>query len=198
MRKARRELIVLAGPNGAGKTTLAREFFPQLVDSHRFVNADDIAARRSVGPSSKAADFAAGREAVLRRRALLDIGEDFAVETTLAGAAILRMMAHARSCGYAMFGIYLWVPDPELCVQRIATRVAQGGHFVPKEIVYRRHAAGLANLPSFLDFAERAEIYSAIADPELIARKRVGRVFIESRTLWRKLRRSIRFSSNPA
>ena len=37
------KIWILAGPNGAGKTTFARENFPELIKTTRFLNADDIA-----------------------------------------------------------------------------------------------------------------------------------------------------------
>jgi hypothetical protein len=38
---------IIAGPKGAGKTTFALRFLPDVVNCHRFVNADLIAAGSS-------------------------------------------------------------------------------------------------------------------------------------------------------
>jgi predicted ABC-type ATPase len=41
--------------------------------------------------------------------------------------------------------IFLALDSPEEAIARVAQRVAQGGHFVPDELVRRRFAAGLRN-----------------------------------------------------
>ena len=41
--------------------------------------------------------------------------------------------------------IYLSLPSVEMAIERVAARVAQGGHHVPEEIVRRRFSAGLHN-----------------------------------------------------
>lgn len=37
------------------------------------------------------------------------------------------------------------MPDPAEAIARISARVAQGGHYVPDDVVHRRFAAGLHN-----------------------------------------------------
>jgi len=40
---------------------------------------------------------------------------------------------------------YLSLATPELAVDRVATRVSQGGHNVPEQVIRRRYAAGWYN-----------------------------------------------------
>jgi predicted ABC-type ATPase len=40
----------------------------------------------------------------------------------------------------------IWLPTPELAIQRVAKRVREGGHNIPETVVRRRYARGLANL----------------------------------------------------
>ena len=40
--------------------------------------------------------------------------------------------------GYRFHLVFLWLPSPELAIQRVADRVRQGGHHVPEEVVCRR------------------------------------------------------------
>lgn len=49
------------------------------------------------------------------------------------------------SYGYRVKLIYLSLPSVEMAIERVAARVAQGGHHVPEEIVRRRFSAGLHN-----------------------------------------------------
>ena len=41
---------------------------------------------------------------------------------------------------------FIWLPSPELAIQRVAKRVREGGHNIPDAVVRRRYARGLANL----------------------------------------------------
>jgi predicted ABC-type ATPase len=41
---------------------------------------------------------------------------------------------------------FIWLPSPELAIQRIAKRVREGGHNIPDAVVRRRYARGLTNL----------------------------------------------------
>jgi len=41
--------------------------------------------------------------------------------------------------------VYLWLPNEEMALARVADRVRLGGHDVPEETVRRRYRAGLRN-----------------------------------------------------
>jgi predicted ABC-type ATPase len=51
--------------------------------------------------------------------------------------------------------IFLMLPNVEIAIERVATRVAQGGHAVPKTVIRRRFMAGLRNFN---------EIYKGLVD----------------------------------
>jgi len=66
------------------------------------------------------------------------------------GAIGSRLMT-GRNWGTKFFSsIYgfhwLWLPSADLAVQRVATRVKEGGHNIPEEVVRRRYRRGLGNL----------------------------------------------------
>lgn len=137
-------VIIIAGPNGAGKTTFAREFLPNEAACPVFVNADLIAA----GLSPFNPDLVAIAAARLMLEQIAEHtrrGESFAFETTLSGRAYVRMIREWRQQGYRVKLIFLSLASPEESIARVAQRVAQGGHFVPDELVRRRFAAGLRN-----------------------------------------------------
>lgn len=137
-------IIIIAGPNGAGKTTFARQFLPNEAGCTTFVNADLIAAGLSPFNPEKAA-VKAGRLMLELLTELTQRGENFAFETTLSGRSYVRMIRQWRQQGFRVRLIFLTLASPEEAIARVAQRVAQGGHFVPDEIVRRRFAAGLRN-----------------------------------------------------
>lgn len=42
--------------------------------------------------------------------------------------------------------IYYWLESVELAEFRVKTRVAEGGHHIPKDVIYRRYFRGIDNL----------------------------------------------------
>jgi predicted ABC-type ATPase len=72
-------------------------------------------------------------------------GDSFAFETTLSGQLYARLIPLWRRSGYRVRLIFLSLPDPDVAVARVATRVAQGGHNVGTAIIRRRFVTGLRN-----------------------------------------------------
>jgi predicted ABC-type ATPase len=59
-----------------------------------------------------------------------------------------RLIPKWRHLGYRVKLIYLSLPNPEMAIGRVAYRVAQGGHFIPDEVIRRRFDAGWHNFNS--------------------------------------------------
>jgi predicted ABC-type ATPase len=177
-------LWLLAGPNGAGKTTYARRTFAEDIAEIRFLNADDIA--RDLSPRDvAAAALEAGRKLLQRRTSLLLQRQSFVIETTLSGLTLLRFAQEVQRAGYLFRLTFLYVSDPEICIERIAHRVLRGGHFIPSDIVQRRYWRGLQLLPNYIRSADEAEIFAGDSTPTLIARKRERQMSIADPTVWR-------------
>src|SRR5207244_4258954 len=69
-------------------------------------------------------------------------------ETTLSGLMYARVIPKWRTLGYRVKLIYLSLPTPEMAVERVAYRVAQGGHFIPEAVIRRRFDGGWNNFNS--------------------------------------------------
>ncbi len=137
-------VVVIAGPNGAGKSTVAPALLAEHLGIGEFVNADVIAHGLSAFDPERAA-IQAGRVMLARLRELSARRADFAFETTLASRTFVPWLAELRESGYRVTLLYVWVPNPELSVARVAHRVSSGGHHVESDIVRRRYLAGLRN-----------------------------------------------------
>jgi len=128
---------VIAGPNGAGKTTFARQYLSKETAIIHFINADLIAAGLSpLAPAGAA--LRAGRLVLSEIERLSRERESFAFETTLSGRRYIQRFQSLKTLGYKIEFVYLRVASPKLALKRIASRVKQGGHDVPKADVIRR------------------------------------------------------------
>ena len=139
------KLYIIAGCNGAGKTTASYTVLPEMLGCKEFVNADEIAKGLSpFNPESVAIE--AGRLMLQRMDDLLSEGEDFAFETTLATRSYVKFVERAQAKGYFVTLLYFWLPTPEQAIERVATRVSEGGHNIPSDVIRRRYANGIKNL----------------------------------------------------
>lgn len=138
-------LYIIAGCNGAGKTTASMTVLPEVLDCREFVNADEIAKGLSpFNPEEVAIE--AGKLMLQRIGYLLSKHVSFAIETTLATKSYKHLVEKAKTLGYNVILLFFWLPSPEMAEQRVASRVASGGHNIPREVIHRRYWAGLKNL----------------------------------------------------
>lgn len=138
-------LYIIAGCNGAGKTTASMVVLPDILDCKEFVNADEIARGLSpFRPEEMAIE--AGKFMLQRIDALMDRRETFAIETTLATKSYRNLVTRAKGLGYQVILLFFWLPSPEMAERRVASRVAAGGHNIPRDVIHRRYWTGLRNL----------------------------------------------------
>ena len=162
-----KRIVIIAGPNGAGKTTFAREFLPTDAELPNFVNADLIAAGLSPFAPDVAA-FKAGRIMLETIAEYVKHGESFSFETTLSGLTYAQMIPVWRSSGYAVKLIFLSLPDVGIAIERVATRVMQGGHNVPEEVIRRRFAHGIANFERYKLLVDSWQLYDNSGAPPVL------------------------------
>lgn len=163
---------LIAGPNGVGKTTFAMKSLEAVSGSINFVNLDEIARGLSpLRPAEGEAD--AARIALSRAAAFIDSRQTFSMETTMAGRTQWRLLLSASGAGMATSLLYFSARSPEICLERIARRVAGGGHDVAEAVVRRRFHRSLANLPAYTAVADAWRIYEASGpEPRLAAEGR--------------------------
>lgn len=133
-------IVAIAGPNGAGKTT----FYHAHLESAglRFINADRLSRDLDLEP------YAAARMADALRRAFVQRRESFVFETVFSDPVgdKLTFLKQAAESGYTVVLCYVGVCGPDVCEDRVAMRVSQGGHDVPTEKLRSRFPRTLANL----------------------------------------------------
>lgn len=154
----KKELYIIAGCNGAGKTTASFTILPEILDCKEFVNADEIAKGLSPFQPEKVS-FEAGRIMLERITDLLESKENFAFETTLATKSYKPKIYLAKEKGYNVTLLFFWLQNVNLAIERVKTRVLEGGHNIETEVIERRYKRGIQNL---------FEIYLPIADEVMI------------------------------
>ena len=139
-----KRLFVIAGCNGAGKTTASYTILPEMLECDEFVNADEIAKGLSPFQPDKAG-IQAGRLMLERIKKLIRSGENFAFETTLATKSYKNLVVAAKKKGYSVTLLFFWLNSQELAVKRVETRIKEGGHAIPENVIRRRYDNGLKN-----------------------------------------------------
>jgi len=184
-------VLVLAGPNGAGKSTCAEGVLSEALKLPHFVNADTIARGLSAYRPETVA-MQAGRLMIERLHDLQRQRSSFAFETTLSGRVYAGMLSEMKQQGYWIDLLYVCLPRPELCIERVAKRVSQGGHHVPSKDIHRRFSRSIDNLFNlYMPLANYWRIYDNSASaPRLIAYKSLdGATSVIDRTVFDDLKK---------
>lgn len=154
-----KKLYIIAGCNGAGKTTASFTILPEVLNCREFINADEIAKGLSpFQPETVAVQ--AGRIMLTRMDELLHQGVDFAFETTLATKSYKQKIIEAQANDYEVTLLFFWLRNVTMAKERVAQRVAEGGHNIPTETIERRYYNGIINLFNlYIDIVDICQIY---------------------------------------
>ena len=186
------KLYIIAGCNGAGKTTASFTILPEILGCKEFINADEIAKGLSpFQPESVAVQ--AGRIMLARMDELLQKGETFAFETTLATKSYKQKIEWAQANGYEVTLLFFWLDSPNIAKKRVAQRVAEGGHNIPLETIERRYYNGIANLFAiYIDMVDICYIFdNSEGERTPIAKKyKGGKEIIYNADLYNQMKNS--------
>jgi predicted ABC-type ATPase len=149
-----RTFYIIAGCNGAGKTTASFTILPEILNCREFVNADEMA--KGISPfNSSGVAVLAGKMMLKRMNELIEKGETFSIETTLASKLFVKTIKKARERGYLCVLLFFWIRDIKIAKNRVRQRVKLGGHSVEDKVIERRYKSGIINL---------FELYEPIVD----------------------------------
>lgn len=145
-------IYVLAGPNGIGKTTINAFFIPAGVV---FINADDIAKQLREKLGNTHTQELANAEALERMNHFIARKMSLAIETNLADNDTWQFLIRLQMTGYKVHIHFLGTSDVNICIDRVAVRYKQGGHFVRPDIVKMRYENGLTLLQFYKNIPDR-------------------------------------------
>lgn len=163
-------LFLIAGPNGAGKSTFYDTVLAPRIAAP-FVNAD-IIQRDELSDPAPTASYRAAQIAAQRRRAYIEEGRTFVMETVFSHPSKLELLRDAREAGYRIVVFHLGLESVELALARVAGRIDEGGHPVPPEKTRARFARNGAIIRDAVRMADRAQVLDASAlnaAPRMIA-----------------------------
>ena len=161
-------LYLLVGVNGAGKSSIAGAMFRAAGSD--YYNPDE-AARALMAANPGLDQVRANSVAWQQGKRLLQraISErlDFALETTLGGNTIPRLLAEAAAAGIEVRIWYVGLASPEAHIERVHQRVRLGGHDIPEADIRRRWRHSRLNLVQLLPVLTELRVYdnSTLADP---------------------------------
>lgn len=136
MKNDEKLLYIISGANGSGKSTLATVLLKEK--NLEFLNADEIA--KEISPEKiNSIPITAGKEYFKRLNFFLSQNMSFAVESTLSGNNIVKIIKKAQEKNYKIVLVYSFLPNCATCIERVKKRVENGGHNVPEEDIIRRY-----------------------------------------------------------
>lgn len=166
---------MIAGPNGAGKTTLTRSLRQRGVDFGEYINPDDIA--RELEGSYDARVAQAQIIADRRREECIEAERSFSFETVMSHPSKVDVLIRAKVAGFRVQLFFIGTDDPQTNIDRVAIRVAEGGHDVPKDRIVARwtrtmellHRAIMASDETFV--FDNSDSEPVPAGPRLVFRR---------------------------
>ena len=153
-------ITVIGGVNGSGKSSLMGELL--LEKGVNYFNPDVFTRQlRKLDPSlsheeANSAAWTFGKE---RLEAAISKNVSYAFETTLGANTIPRLLKEAAQAGLEVVVWYCGLESPELNLQRVAGRVAKGGHDIPEEKIRARWNSSRENLIRLLPFLTETKVF---------------------------------------
>ncbi len=171
-------VLVFAGPNGSGKSTITSMIEPVGV----YINADDI--KKATGCT----DLEAAQLAEKKRNECIANDEDFTFETVLSTERNLNLLKKAKENGYFIKSVFVLTDSPQTNISRVMSRVATGGHDVPKDKIISRYERSLKILPELIKVSDICNVYDNTFTPFRIFSKKKGLFRLWENECWNKER----------
>jgi len=168
-------VLVFAGPNGSGKSTIVKGF--DIIG--KYINADDIKKQKGC------TDLEAAQYATTLREDAVTNNRNFTFETVLSSPRNVELLRKAKVAGYRIEVVFVLTSDPQINVLRVAERVKNGGHDVPKDKIISRYYKSLDNLSKLLEIADVMWVVdNSTNKAELIIYSKDGDILTNETKFW--------------
>ncbi len=156
------KLIVLAGPNGAGKSTFAENVDLSFMKELNITSFDyDLEFKKlyeqyiSIMNAQIEENIAIRTKEIFEEQAIFALNnkKHFSFQTNYDKVYTDKWRLKFKEERFETELYFLYVDSIEQCIERVAKRVKEGGHFVLNDEVSRRYKEGLLNFDnSFLKY----------------------------------------------
>jgi len=169
-------LWIIAGPNGSGKSSAyGMASVDEPLGSIWIINPDLLTKR--ISEQERLEGHAANLASVERIErwlyASIDAHQTIGVETVLSTPKYRKLVEQARTRGFSINLIYVFLDSPDLNVTRVRTRVRKGGHDVPEDKIRSRRLRSFREFGWFFAHADRVDVYdNSGATPRRVLAKR--------------------------
>jgi predicted ABC-type ATPase len=181
---ARPFVFVLAGVNGAGKSSVGGAMLAE--HGLAWFNPDSFARELAaqLGLPAEEANARAWTHGRSQLEAAIANGTNYAFETTLGGRTIPALLAEAAAT-HDVVMLFCGLRSPEMHIQRVRARVANGGHDIPQDKIRERWVGSRINLIRLMPQLSRLQVFDNsteaapgqdIPDPVLVLEMIEGRV----------------------
>lgn len=93
------------------------------------------------------------------RNNMLNIVQQFTIETVLSDVRKIEYIRKAKEFGYRIYLYFVATQDATINIARVAQRVQLGGHNVPQEKIIQRYHKSLDNILPLLKLCDRAYFF---------------------------------------
>jgi predicted ABC-type ATPase len=153
-------ITVIAGVNGAGKSSIPGARIEAA--GGQYFNPDVYARKlqqRDPSISLAAANSQAWKMGFEQLKRSIKLDDDYAFETTLGGNSIVQALIEAGQRGRKIQVFYCGLNSPELHIERVAIRVARGGHSIPEQTIRERWKSSILNMMALIPVCHRVQIW---------------------------------------
>jgi predicted ABC-type ATPase len=163
--KSRPTLTILAGVNGAGKSSVGGQALRE--SGAEYFNPDEQARLlRSKEPNlsrekANAISWAYGKA---KLEEAIATGSDFTFESTLGGKTITKLLIDAAQKSHQIDIWFVGLASVELHLQRVAQRVAKGGHPIPEADIRKRWIGSHENIIRLIPFVTTLRVFDNSAE----------------------------------
>lgn len=171
------EIVVFAGPNGSGKSTFTELLKPPM----DYINADEIKK------SLKCSDLEAAQIAERQREEHLANMREFCFETVMSTERNLNLLKRAKEKGYFIRCYYILTASPLINIERVKSRIEEGGHNVPEDKIISRFDKALDLVCEVVAVSDICHIYdNSGQEPLRIFKKRKDEMLFQECEIWNK------------